>query len=62
MTKVHTPAWSFTLLALLLPPAVWAGGTQTLDPVEVKGSGTLVGAADSASEGTVTQQQIATRA
>jgi outer membrane receptor protein involved in Fe transport len=62
MIKAHTPAWSFTLVALLLPPAVWAGGTQTLDPVEVKGSGTLVGAADSASEGTVTQQQIATRA
>jgi outer membrane receptor protein involved in Fe transport len=62
MKKLHT-ILPRALLALLLPPCgVLAGGTQTLDPVEVKSDGGLVGAADSASEGTVTQRQIANRA
>ncbi len=61
--KFLLTAQRFAALALVvLPLEVWAGGTQTLDPVEVKGNSGLVGAADSASEGTVTQQQIAPRA
>jgi hypothetical protein len=48
------------LFAAALPAPLLAGGTQTLDPVEVTATG-LVGAADSATEGTVTQKQIATR-
>ncbi len=49
------------VLAALMPALAWAGGVQTLDPVEVTAPTGLVGAADSATEGTVTQQQIATR-
>jgi outer membrane receptor protein involved in Fe transport len=49
------------LAALPQAPAL-AGGQQTLEPVEITGSVfKLIGAADSASEGTVTQQQITTR-
>ena len=49
--------------ALVLPwTAAIAGGQQTLEPVQIIGNVIkLIGAADSASEGTVTQQQIATR-
>jgi hypothetical protein len=47
-------------VAALFPALCWAGGVQTLGPVEVLAPG-LVGAADSATEGTVTEQQIATR-
>ncbi len=48
--------------AALFAPACLAGGQQTLEPMEVTGSVLrLIGAADSASEGTVTQRQIVTR-
>ena len=47
--------------ALLAAPA-WAGGEQTLERVEVIGSATsLVGVADSANVGTVTQKQLEAR-
>jgi hypothetical protein len=49
------------VLAALMPPPASAGGVQTLESVEVTAPGGLVGAADSATEGTVTQKQIATR-
>lgn len=47
-------------LQLLCPLGALAGGVHTLGPVEVSGSG-LVGAADSATEGTVLPKQIVTR-
>ncbi|HEV7802378.1 MAG TPA: TonB-dependent receptor [Burkholderiales bacterium] len=47
-------------LAALASASLLAAGTQTLDPVEVIGSG-LVGAADSANQGTVLHQQIESR-
>ncbi len=48
--------------AVTLPPAVRAGGEQTLETVVVTGSTTsLVGVADSASVGTVTQKQLEAR-
>lgn len=47
-------------LALFSGLAV-AGGVQSLDPVTVTGARAGLGVADSASEGTVMQQQIATR-
>jgi len=50
------------MTAALIAPAAFAGGQQTLEPVEITGSVfRLIGAADSASEGTVTQRQITTR-
>jgi hypothetical protein len=50
-------------VALLPWHAARAGGEQTLEPVTVSASRTgLIGAADSASEGTVTREQISTRA
>ncbi len=51
-----------TAVAALLAPPAFAGGQQTLEPVEITGSVfRLIGVADSASEGTVTQQQIVNR-
>jgi len=50
------------LLAWAWPLASLAGGVQTLDPVEVSASrGSIVGGAESASEGTITGIQITTR-
>jgi len=47
---------------LLAPAAALAGGTQTLEPVAIVAQrDSVLGVSDSASEGTVTQQQIATR-
>ncbi len=57
---IHLQLRAAIALAALVPAPSWAGGIQTLDPVVVSGDG-LVGAADASSEGTVTQQQIATR-
>jgi outer membrane cobalamin receptor len=47
-------------LAACHASCAWAGGIQTLEPVEVVAPG-LVGVADSAGEGTVTQRQLAPR-
>ncbi len=58
---IRRPRPAAFALAIWLPALAWAGGVQTLDPVEVTAPGGLVGAADSATEGTVTQKQIATR-
>ena len=42
--------------------SVWAGGVQTLEPVEVVDSAeNLIGSADSSTEGTVTPKQLETR-
>jgi outer membrane receptor protein involved in Fe transport len=50
------------LLLMSVLSRVWAGGEQTLEPVTVTGRAGLIGAADSASEGTVTREQVAARA
>lgn len=50
------------LAASIAGPPVWAGGEQVLEKVEVTGSSTnLVGVADSANVGTVTQKQLEAR-
>ncbi len=50
------------LFSLLFAPQVYAGGIQTLDVVEVTDTTeNLVGATDSANEGTVPQEQLETR-
>ena len=50
------------LAASLASPLAWAGGEQVLEKVEVTGSSTnLVGVADSANVGTVTQKQLEAR-
>jgi outer membrane receptor protein involved in Fe transport len=51
------------LLMICAMSRAWAGGEQTLEPVTVTGNrASLIGAADSASEGTVTREQIQSRA
>jgi outer membrane receptor protein involved in Fe transport len=63
-TRKNTPVPRTLVLAVLcaFTSAAHAGGVQTLEPVTIAGSREgLVGLADSASEGTVTQKQIATR-
>src|SRR5437763_8269192 len=55
------------VVALVLAFAPWraalAGGEQTLEPVTVTAARAgLIGVADSASEGTVTREQVASRA
>ena len=61
---MNRTALALALGAALLPwQSAWAGGEQTLDPITVTANRFgLIGAADSASEGTVTREQIASRA
>ena len=62
MSAVSNTRACSACLVLAVSPAALAGGVQTLDVVEVSASTSdLQGAADSASEGTVTQKQLATR-
>lgn len=52
----------FIIIFLGSISSAWAGGVQTLDPVEVTGTTEdLAGASDSSTEGTVTQKQIEDR-
>ena len=56
------PAFACTAIALLGASSVWAGGDQVLEKVVVTGTATdLVGVADSANVGTVTQKQLEAR-
>ena len=58
----HRSAFACAAIAALCAPKAWAGGEQVLEKVTVTGSATnLVGVADSASVGTVTQKQLEAR-
>jgi hypothetical protein len=49
-------------MGVVFPGSVFAGGVQTLQPVEVVDSAeNLIGSADSSTEGTVTAKQLANR-
>jgi hypothetical protein len=59
-TRLH--AAFAACVAVLGSPLVWAGGEQVLERVEISGNKTnLIGVADSANEGTVTQKQLEAR-
>ena len=50
-----------TALAAVMSALAWAGGEQVVDKVIVSGTQTLLGVADAASVGTVTQKQLEAR-
>lgn len=57
-----SPSALAMVVAFALPTAAWAGGIQTLSPVDVNATATnLVGTADSSTEGTITPQQLEDR-
>ena len=58
----HRSALACAVIAALGSPSVWAGGEQVLEKVTVTGTATnLIGVADSANVGTVTQKQLEAR-
>ena len=58
----HRSALACAAIAALCAPRAWAGGEQALEKVTVTGTSTnLVGVADSANVGTVTQKQLEAR-
>ena len=58
----HRSALACAAIAALGSPSVWAGGEQVLEKVTVTGTATnLIGVADSANVGTVTQKQLEAR-
>ena len=58
----HRSALACAAIAALSSPSVWAGGEQVLEKVTVTGTATkLIGVADSANVGTVTQKQLEAR-
>ena len=60
LTRLHAAFAAY--VALFGSSLVWAGGEQVLEKVEISGSKTnLIGVADSANEGTVTQTQLEAR-
>ena len=60
LTRLHAAFAAY--VALFGSSLVWAGGEQVLEKVEISGSKTnLIGVADSANEGTVTQKQLEAR-
>ena len=57
----HSRRALFAALAIVFAPLAWAGGEQVVEKVVVSGTQTTLGAADSASVGTVTQKQLEAR-
>ena len=61
-TRHHRSALACAAIAALCSPSAWAGGEQVLEKVTVTGTATnLIGVADSANVGTVTQKQLEAR-
>ena len=60
--RLKRTAFTWAVISILSGSRAWAGGTQELEKVVVMGTATsLVGVADSANVGTVTQKQLEAR-